>query len=180
MEIYCGEKIYTQEHKKLDKTYQIDCICGSSKIAHSSVYCCKVTNWCRQTGSKLPGFECAFWAFKLENFVGCSCSIRIESLWHFENHNSVCFWTVHCCSCCLVHWMVEVGGVEGRDLIHLMTVQLWHPLREWAFRPFHHPSTWHQWAVQALSHLPGQGPCLQQQRQISAHSYAEKSTLHLR
>lgn len=144
---------------------------------------CIAAKWPTGAGRQAPSYmslNVHLRAFKLENFAGCSCSIRIESLWHFENHNSVCVWTLHCCSCCLVRWTVEVGGVEGRGLIHPVTVQLWHPLRQWAFHPFHHPWTWHQWAVQALSHLLGQGPCLQQQRQISAHGYAEKSTLHLR
>jgi hypothetical protein len=123
---------------------------GSSKNSLWSVCWYRVTSKCKQA-STCFGLNVHF------EFL-CKRTLCVMMNCHkiLEYHD-----TVQCCSCYLGPWAVVAGGVEGRDVIHLVTPQLLLLLWGWAFRPFHHLSTWHQWAVLALSRLPGQGPFIQ-------------------
>jgi hypothetical protein len=116
---------------------------------------CAAAKWPTNAGSHQPSWV---WMCVLSSNRRPLCVImKCQKL--LEYHD-----TAQCCSCYLGPWVVEVGWVEWKDVIHLVTPQLWLLLRGWAFRPFHHLWTWHQWAVLTPSHLPGQRPFIQGRR----------------
>lgn len=80
---------------------------GSLKKSPCRMCCFKVTNRRTQTS--------AFLGLNVQRpiYIVMNCHKLLE-----------CHDTVKCCSCYLGPWVVEVGGAEGKDMIHLVTPQL--------------------------------------------------------